>query len=122
MVRIAKNYHLALKGSTLVEVLVSMVILLTIFALGMVIFTRIISSSKSHSQQQTHSRLKEIRSAYEAQDWNDKYEENESSVSYRIEEEEFLEIKDRIKVKIFAINNSSQKLIDSLIFLKEIDE
>lgn len=113
---------LRLNGSTLIEVLIALVLLLTIFALGMRIVSNLTLNDKSHTAQRTKLYLQQIKANYQEKLWeNDQTLQHDHLVS-RMETENIDGFADRRKVKIYAYDTRQNIILDSLIFIEPVDE
>ncbi|WP_437921195.1 type IV pilus modification PilV family protein [Sphingobacterium sp. LRF_L2] len=122
MVKVTSSYRQRLKASTLVEVLIALVILLTVFALGMLIFARLNRSALSNTQQVIQFKLQQISLNYDQNKGDEELFFSDGHIQYIIEEEELLDYKDRKKVKFYAFDTEQEKVIDSLVKIIAIDE
>lgn len=109
-------------ASSLIEVLVALVILLSVFAMGMLIFTRLNQASISQSHQRVNLQLREIANKCVNGDWDMEETFEYESISYSLEEELLSDYIDRKRVKIYAFDNRKQKLVDSLILIQPTHE
>lgn len=122
MVRVVSFIRSRAAASTLVEVLVALVILLTIFGMGMIIFARLNQAGSSQKQQQVGLRLRQIGHAYAAGEWDAHQPVNDEQISYAVNEEPLATYADRRRVTVYAFDNEQQKLVDSLALILPLDE
>lgn len=115
-------YNQKTTASTLVEVLVALVILLSVFAVGMLIFARLNQASSSQIRQTVHLQLREIASRYVNEEWDTEQTIQYEHILYSLEEEQLSDYADRIRVKIYAFDTQLQKPVDSLILIHPFNE
>ncbi|NQD71731.1 hypothetical protein HP439_13455 [Sphingobacterium shayense] len=115
-------YNQKTTASTLVEVLVALVILLSVFAVGMLIFARLNQASSSQTRQTVHLQLREIASRYVNEEWDTEQTFQYEHILYSLEEEQLSDYADRIRVKIYAFDTQLQKPVDSLILIHPFNE
>ncbi|MGJ1513824.1 hypothetical protein ACR79N_02460 [Sphingobacterium siyangense] len=105
-----------LKASSLVETLVSMVIILIIFGIGMLIFVNLTKASRSETRKSTTEQMMLWSRQLEANgfDGNTEGESLQDSIklSYQLREAEGYP--DRSRLAVYAISEEG-KVIDSLI-------
>ncbi|WP_149915198.1 type II secretion system protein [Sphingobacterium cavernae] len=109
-----------LAASTLIEVIVAMVILLVVFAIGMMIYANLNKNSSTTESFQLRKQLKSLQQAYV----RNEIAQNSivfDSIEYFIETEQLETFTDRIKLKIYAIRMGNNKLLDSLISIQEVN-
>ncbi|WP_185218122.1 hypothetical protein [Sphingobacterium mizutaii] len=115
-----KKYHL--KASTLIEVLIAMIILLTVFSIGILIFTKLTTSVKSNSKQDVQWMMKQIKFQYlnhpDFQDPETAWEHH----NFTVQEDRLTGYPDLRKITIYAMDFNQDRLSDSLVFLKRIYE
>jgi hypothetical protein len=109
--------HTKLKASTLVEVIVAMVILLTVFAMGMFIFSNLFKITTSVRQLAIRKQLSRMERDYIQEELSEDYVIIDS-VGFAIQSEELSEYPDCIKLKIFAEDLLTNKITDSLISIQ----
>lgn len=114
------NYRI--KGSTLVEVLISLVLLLTVFAIGMLIVSNLTISEKYQTTHQTKFLLQHVKAVYQEKRWVEGQTLQKDQFVARIETVNIKGFADRQKVKIFVWDRYQNNLIDSLIFIEPLDE
>jgi|GEM_PF-444832 len=110
---IKKKISIRIQASTLVEVLVAMVILLSVFAIGMLLFANLTRTSKSQRSRQVQLHMEHIL-------W--KVSRGEiverpiliDSLAYYVEEELIFGFQDRKKVTVFVEQMEDGVIIDSL--------
>lgn len=108
-----------LKASTLVEVITAMVILLVIFGIGMLVFANLFRSSTSVDFLFIQKQMIALKVSY----LESNVEEEPiimDNIAYRIVEEELVSFPDRVKVKIYAERIEDAKIMDSLVFVREV--
>jgi len=112
--------YLVLQASTLVEVLVAMTILLTVFAAGMMLFANLTRSSASRSSKEAVLRMQDMAVRYS------KGEElpvtEEDGISFFVEEEPLPAWGDLKKIKVYAQRTADGLLLDSVIMIRKQDE
>lgn len=115
-----KKYQL--KASTLIEVLIAMIILLTVFSMGILIFTKLTSSVKSNSKQDVQWMMKQIKFQYlnepDIKDPETSWEHH----NFTVQEDSLTGYPDLRKITIYAMDFNQDRLTDSLVFLKRIYE
>lgn len=111
-----------LSGSTLVEILAAMVILIGVFSVGIGILVRIEESSKNWRNIEIQSRLREIRLLRDYQMSLSDTDERNDDLGYHVEVEKMDSYSDRVTVKIYAIDIRHEIPIDSLVYIEEINE
>lgn len=110
---IKRKISVRVQAFTLVEVLVAMVILLSVFAIGMLLFANLTRTSKSQRSRQVQLHMEHIlRQASRG-------EVLESpilidSLAYYVEEEHLFDFRDRKKVTVFVEQMEDGLLVDSL--------
>lgn len=109
--------HTKLKASTLVEVIVAMVILLTVFAMGMFIFSNLFKSTTSVRQLAIRKQLSRMQRDFIHGKLSEDYVTIDS-VGYVIQHEELVDYPDCIKLKIYAEDLLTNKITDSLISIQ----
>lgn len=107
-----------LRASTLVEVIIAMVILLSVFAIGMVIFAKLFRNSATVDHIRVQKELLQVRQHYLDGIITDRYHVMDS-IGYHIEQEEIPAYPDRMKLKIYAEHFINQTYIDSLVCIIE---
>ena len=112
----------AMRASTLIEVLIALIILLSVFAVGMLIFTRLVNTATSERQLQASATLKQLRAAYIAGNQETLQAEQVAGTAYRVEEKPLAENADRKRIVFMAYDAASEQLIDSLIVILPRDE
>lgn len=125
MVKVAENRQktdMFVAGSTLVEVLVALLILLTVFGMGMLIFARLMQSSDSHLQQQVQGRLRQLQEQYQNGGWDPAQNVIIEHMEYALELREMKAYADRQKVTIYAYDNRIQQVIDSVTFVMPLQD
>lgn len=122
MVTLKQLRKLRTAASSLVEVLVALVILLTVFAMGMLIFTRLMQANRSQTSQQAQLQLAQLKARYMQGSWNDEAMPATGPIQYSLEEESLPSYSDRLRIKLYAYDSEQQLLIDSLIFISPNDE
>lgn len=103
-----------LKASTLVEVLIAMVILLSVFAVGMMIFANLTSSSRSRESKTIQAQMQDILFQYR-QDEDIPSTQTIDSVVYYLEEKPLTAYPDLTKVTVYAERLADHAVIDSVI-------
>ncbi|GAA0884068.1 hypothetical protein GCM10009120_26660 [Sphingobacterium siyangense subsp. cladoniae] len=107
---------LRLKASSLVETLVSMVIILTVFGIGMLIFVNLTKASRSETRKSTTEQMMLWSRQLEANgfDGNTMGESLKDSIklSYQLKETEGYP--DRLRLAVYAISEEG-KVTDSLV-------
>ena len=116
MARIRLNNRLI--ASTLVEVIVAMVILLSVFAIGMFIFAKLYRNSTTIDHFRIQKELLQVRQQYIEGIITDQYHVMDS-IAYHIDIEEIPAYPDRIKLKIYAEQLINEIYVDSLISIHE---
>ncbi|UIR54617.1 hypothetical protein LZQ00_10055 [Sphingobacterium sp. SRCM116780] len=114
------NIHHKLRASSLMEVLISMVILLVVFGIGLMIFTNVILSSKSEESKKVEQRMAVL--AQQALEEGASEEMELDAVHYQVNKEILPQFSDRIRISVLAMNTTSGKIIDSLIVIKEYQD
>jgi hypothetical protein len=109
--------HSKLNASTMVEVIVAMVILLTVFAMGMFIFSNLFKSTTSVRQLAIRKQLSRIEHDYIHGELSEDYVIIDS-VGYTIQYEELIDYPDCIKLKIYAEDLLTDRITDSLISIQ----
>ncbi len=105
----------SLKGSSLVEVLIAMVILLTVFAVGMLIFANLTSSSPNSTRKTIAQQMQQLQADWTVEESFDALTTiTVDSVEYQIQEEEVVGFADLRKVTIYARPIYADNIIDSL--------
>lgn len=122
MGKLSIRYNQKTIASTLVEVLVALVILLSVFAVGMLIFARLNQASSSQTRQTVHLQLREIASRYVNEELDIEQTFQYEHILYSLEEEQLSGYADRIRVKIYAFDTWQQKPVDSLILIHPFNE
>lgn len=109
----AKN----LKGSSLVETLVSMVIILIVFGIGLMIFVNITKASRSEIRKNTGELMAAWSHELEAAtpDGNLTGEIQRDSMLLSYEMTEMQSYPDRIRLVIHAMQQGDKKIMDSLV-------
>lgn len=108
------------RASSLVEVLISMVILLLVFGIGMMIFTNLVRSSKSKRSKVIAHEMSIL--AQQALEVGSATEIEKEDVYYAVEKEMLPDYSDRIRIKVTAHASDNGKILDSLILIKEHEE
>ncbi|WP_343321623.1 hypothetical protein [Sphingobacterium multivorum] len=107
---------LRLKASSLVETLVSMVIILIVFGIGMLIFVNLTKASKSETRKSTAEQMMLWSRQLEANGFDGDTEgeslQDSIKLSYQLTEAEGYP--DRSRLAVYAISEEG-KVIDSLI-------
>lgn len=123
MVRLKRHKPtvIRLKASSLVEVLIAMVILLSIFGIGMMIFANLDRSSSSLESRIVRGQLSALAEQYKQTDIQDSRIQIDS-IAYYIEEIPIEGIQDRIRLKIYAERLLDGTYIDSLIMIRPLSK
>ncbi|HAK28396.1 MULTISPECIES: PilW family protein [Sphingobacterium] len=107
---------LRIKASTLVETLVSMVIILIVFGIGMLIFVNLTKASRSETRKSTTEQMMLWSRQLEANGFDGDTEgeslQDSIKLSYQLQEAEGYP--DRLRLAVYAISEEG-KVIDSLI-------
>jgi len=106
-----------LKASTLVETLVSMVIILIVFGIGMLIFVNITKASKSETRKNTDELMTSWSQQLEATgfDGNLTGEMLQDSILLIYEVSDLEEYEDRLRLVIYSKRPEDKKITDSLV-------
>lgn len=117
MARLRINHKLI--ASTLVEALIAMVILLTVFSIALYIFANLYRSTSKLEDMQVQKRLVEIRQLY--LDGEVHYADLIllDSIKYHIIVDNLAKYDDMIKLKIYAQDLHDLSIMDSLISVHE---
>lgn len=117
MARLRINHKLI--ASTLVEALIAMVILLTVFSIALYIFANLYRSNSKLEDMQVQKRLVEIRQLY--LDGEVHYADLIllDSIKYHIIVDNLAKYDDMIKLKIYAQDLHDLSILDSLISVHE---
>lgn len=107
------------KASTLVEVLVALTILMTVFAVGMLIFANLSRSGRTQRKQVVFYHLRDVAQGYRRGDIAADESLIRDSTVYFMEESVMPNLADRKKVGIYAFDPVSETILDSLIFIHE---
>lgn len=122
MVKLTVHQKYAFRASTLVEVLISLIILLSVFAAGMSLFSQLTHASLGTRRIQVRLELRTLRAAYENRA-ADILENNTTAIArYNIQEQPLEGYSDRKRVAFYAYNQENNILIDSLIVILPQDE
>lgn len=109
-----------LRASSLVEVLISMVILLLVFGIGLMIFTNLVRSSKSKQSQVVAHQMSILAQQAQLTLDEDHVEQIEKdNIYYTVEQDAHPEYSDRVRIKVTAHLSNDGKIIDSLVLIKE---
>lgn len=108
-----------IRASSLVEVLISMVILLLVFGIGMMIFTNLVRSSKSKQSKVIAHEMAVL--AHQALEEDREKQFEKEGIYYTVEQEDFSTYSDRVRIKVTAQLSDNGKIIDSLIVIKELE-
>lgn len=122
MAKLTLYRQMAVRASTLVEVLIALIILLSVFAAGMLLFTRLVNASTSNRQITVQMELKQLRAAYLAGDVDIRETRTTQVATYGIEEVTMEAYADRKRVLFYAYDNENRNVIDSLILILPRDE
>lgn len=115
-----RSFHRKLKASSLVEVLIAMVILLSVFAMGMLIFANLTKSSLSQQNKAIKLHMDHIRhQVYVGEELKNPVIIGD--MAYYIEEQYLPTFQDRKQVAIFAERLADGQVIDSLVSIEETD-
>lgn len=105
----------SIKGSSLVEVLIAMVILLTVFAVGMLIFANLTSSSSTSTRKVITQQMQQLQADWTAvESFEAPTTITVDSIVYQIQEEEVIDFADLRKVTIYARPIQADNIVDSL--------
>ncbi|TYR36313.1 hypothetical protein FXV77_10420 [Sphingobacterium phlebotomi] len=122
MVKLSRYQTLSFRASTLVEVLIALIILLAVFAAGMVLFTRLVNASTSKRQTTVRLELKQLGNAYLAGDSDNQGTKITHVAAYNVEEEMLAPYTDRKRVRFYAYDIENNSLLDSLILILPLDD
>lgn len=106
-----------LKASSLVETLVSMVIILIVFGIGMLVFVNITKASRSETRKSTS----EAMSAWSYQletagfEGNTSGELQQDSIFLSYEAQQLPAYPDRLRLVVYALRPKDGKVTDSLV-------
>jgi Tfp pilus assembly protein PilV len=105
-----------LKASSLVETLVSMVIILIVFGIGMLIFVNLTKASRSESRKSTSEQMMLWSHQLETSGFEGNTEEEslQDSIKLSYQLQEVGGYPDRLRLAVYAISEEG-KVIDSLI-------
>lgn len=106
-----------LKASSLVETLVSMIIILIVFGIGMLIFVNITKASKSETRKNTDEMMaswsEELASSgFEGDSTGERLQD---SIQLRYEVATVGAYPDRLRLVIYSIHPQDKKITDSLV-------
>lgn len=124
MAQLKDMFTRSLSASTLVEVLIALVIMLTVFAIGMVIFVRVNNAENTQRKQHVHMQLRTVSAAYLRGTWDKDQTMDYEACTIFIEEYTLPSFSDRRKIVVYAQDNNSEKgvIIDSLVKIIPTDE
>jgi|SRR5690606_16250467 len=112
----------SLRASTLVEVLIALIILLSVFGAGMLLFTQLVNASTSKRQTIVRFELKQLSSAYLAGDFEMQETKTTKAAAYIAETETLALYTDRKRVRFYAYDIENNNLLDSLILILPHDD
>lgn len=113
----------SLRASTLVEVLIALIILLSVFGAGMLLFTQLVNASTSKRQTIVRFELKQLSSAYLAGDFGMQETKTTKAAAYIAETETLAApYTDRKRVRFYAYDIENNNLLDSLILILPHDD
>ncbi|MGJ1392813.1 type II secretion system protein [Sphingobacterium spiritivorum] len=116
---INRSSHITLRASTLVEVLIALLIIMSVFAAGMVIFANINKASRSQTQQQIKMQLKDLQKEYEKYPVATEEHIIRDSIAYTIRivaSQDYPRLK---RITASARHPHNDLILDSLVVLKE---
>lgn len=122
MAKLRRNRNLSFRASTLVEVLIALIILLSVFGAGMLLFTQLVNASTSKRQTIVRFELKQLSSAYLAGDFGMQETKTTKAAAYMAETETLAPYTDRKRVRFYAYDIENNNLLDSLILILPRDE
>ena len=105
-----------LKSSTLVEVLVAMIILMTVFAIGMMIFANITKSNRSSQHKTIRMQMREL-ALRSANDSTLNQQLSIDAIDYYIESSILKKLDDRKLIKVYAKSHNQAAVRDSLLYI-----
>lgn len=122
MARLSTYRLPSLRASTLVEVLIALIILLSVFAAGMLLFTQLVNASTSRRQIVVKFELKQFGNAYLAGGFGIQETKTTQTAAYIAEAEALTPYTDRKRVKFYAYDLENNNLLDSLILILPHDD
>ncbi len=122
MARLSTYRLPSLRGSTLVEVLIALIILLSVFGMGMLLFTQLVNASTSRRQTVVRFELKQFGNAYLTGDFGILETKTTQTAAYIAEAEVLTPYTDRKRVKFYAYDLENNNLLDSLILILPHDD
>ena len=106
-----------LKASSLVETLVSMIIILIVFGIGLLIFVNITKASRSETRKNTDEMMAAWSHELESTGFegDSTGERLQDSIQLRYEVATVGAYPDRLRLVIYAIHPEDKKIMDSLV-------
>ncbi|PRD46268.1 type II secretion system protein [Sphingobacterium haloxyli] len=121
MAKLSRYRNPSFQASTLVEVLIALIILLAVFAAGMMLFTRLVTASTSNRQTVVRAELKQLGNAFLSNDFGTQEIRTTQVAAYEVEEE-LTPYADRKRIRFYAYDIEHNKLLDSLILILPVDD
>lgn len=121
MAKLRTSRNLSFRASTLVEVLIALIILLAVFAAGMMLFTRLVTASTSKRQTAVQLELKQLGNAYLTGEFDKQASKITPMAAYDVEEE-LTPYADRKRVRFYAYDTENNNILDSLILILPVDD
>lgn len=106
-----------LKASSLVETLVSMVIILIVFGIGMLIFVNITKASKSETRKNTDELMASWSYELETKGFegDSSGTKQQDSIQLSYEVATVQRYSDRLRLVVYALHPADKKITDSLV-------